>query len=214
MERLTVTDALDERDYLRKQISSLIDNMNFVGVHRIKDAKIGGKTIDTFKQDAVSGHQSIIDKLDRYHRMDAAITESNAKTILKLRSGREMTVAAAIALRKSLKSGDCLEEQLLEALDTQYEVALSTLQSYNERANAELASYKQAKLSSQDKASGKLTEDQVEVIKKFVEDLYGELIDPLDIAHKLEGMKDDHRRLLKELDSAIKISNATTEISF
>lgn len=214
MEQLTVVDALDERDYLRKKITSLINDSVFVGAHRIKDTKLDGKDVDIFKKDAQAAYQSITDQLDRYHRIDVAITESNAVTKVKLRSGKEMTVAAAIAMRKALRDDNCMEERLLVVMDAQYSRALRDMQVYKDKADAELTSYKQAKLSSQDKSNTKLTDDQVEVIEKFVADLYGELVDPLDLAHTLLDKKDAHQRLEKELDSAIKVSNATTLISF
>jgi len=213
METLTIVDALDERDFLRKRILAAISSARFVAARRIKDTKISGKTIADMNSEAVATYQSIRDNIDRYHRLDVAITESNAKTIIELRSGKRMTVAAAIAMRKSLKDGDCLEEKLMDTLQEQYNGALRSITQYNTKANTELEQYKAAKLAAQGKDT-KLTDDQVKVIEAFVADLYGELVDPLDMAHKLNGILDEQANIRKELDSAIKISNATTTITF
>ncbi len=213
METLLVTDALDERDFLRKRILKAIQTTKFVAARRIKDTKVAGKDVKVLSDEAVASYQSIRDNIDRYHRLDVAITESNAKTMVSLRSGKQMTVAAAIALRKSIKEGDCFEERLLNAIDAQYHDALTIVGRYNDKANSELESYKATKLAAQGKDT-KLSEEQIKVIEAFVADLYGELIDPLDMSSKLQTLLDDTANILKELDSAIKISNATTEVSF
>ena len=59
-----------------------------------------------------------------------------------------------------------------------------------------------------------LKEEEVAAIEKLTADLYGELVDPIGIKDKLDALREEHDTLAKELDSAIKISNATTYVEF
>ena len=52
------------------------------------------------------------------------------------------------------------------------------------------------------------------MVEKLTADLYGELIDPIKVETELKTLVDKHDALVKELDSAIKVSNATTYVEF
>ena len=53
-------------------------------------------------------------------------------------------------------------------------------------------------------------EKPLEVVDAYVRENTTELIDPLDIQKKLEKLKEKRDTLLSELDTQIKVSNATT----
>lgn len=50
------------------------------------------------------------------------------------------------------------------------------------------------------------------VVDAYVKENTTELVDPLDIKKKIEGLEEKNNTLLKELDTQIKVSNATTLI--
>ena len=92
-EQILVTKALDERDLLKKKIIRAIDDASFVATKRKKDDKCAnGYTrgmspvslldIEEFKQNATSQYQSINDMIKRYNDINAAITLSNATTVI------------------------------------------------------------------------------------------------------------------------------------
>ena len=50
------------------------------------------------------------------------------------------------------------------------------------------------------------------VVDAYVKENTTELMDPLDIKKKIESLEEKNNTLLKELDTQIKVSNATTLI--
>ena len=218
-EKLLTCDALDERDFLRKKLTRAIDKGKFVGSKRIKDKKVGAVPVEDFTEDVVSDFQSVTDMIKRYQALDVAIIQANAVTKVTTRSGREMTRAEAIALRRSL-SGTVMgmpgesdfTGHLIREMESQYAKATAAVQSFNQKADTELENYKTS-FAGRDN-SKTLKEEEVAAIEKLTADLYGELVDPIGIKDKLEALREEHDTLAKELDSAIKISNATTYVEF
>lgn len=214
-EKLLVCDALDERDALRKKITNQIMSAQFVGSKRVKDTKVNGvKTKEEFESEATSTLQSIKDNIDRYNRLDVAITQANATVEIETRSGVKMTRAAAIALRRTI-SGDGssdFDAMLIAVLTKQRDIAVTNVQALNRKADTETENYKM-NLTGRD-GNKKLSEDEVQMVEKLTADLYGELIDPIKVETELKALVDKHDALVKELDSAIKVSNATTYVEF
>lgn len=214
MEKLLVCDALDERDFLSKKIYSAIEDCKLVTARREKDEKLNGKqTYQEYEKEAKADFQSIKDMIARWQRLDVAITESNATTKVKTRSGKEMTVAAAIALRKSMRydSDTDFMGRLLKHMKRQYNLAVQAVATYNSKADAQLESYKQAMMGNKDK---QLSSDDVEVLDKMVAGLRGVMVDPISIAEQIQTYGDSYEELSKEIDTAIKVSNATTYVEF
>ena len=215
-ERLVVCDALDERDFLRKKIMREIEEAKFVGSHKLKDTKVGGKASKAeFEKEAKSSYSRIKDLISRYQRLDIALTLSNATTDITTRSGKTMTRAAAIALRKQLLGNSTKDSDftgaLIEKIRTQYEEAQVAVARLNSNADAQAEKFKD---NLTNKETGKLDEDSLKAVNKLVEDQYGELVDPLDMTNELKKLVDDYDNLVKELESAIKVSNATTYVEF
>lgn len=217
MEQLLVCDALDERDFLKKKINSAISQAEFVAVKRIQDSKINGRTpVEEFEQNAKSTLQSIKDMIDRYRRLDIAITLSNATTEIKTKSGKVMTVAAAIALRKALVEGGRnnadFTGHLLDKLEKQYNTAVTTLKRTNDIADAQAEKFKEGFVSKD--SNKKISEEDAESLTKLTKGLYGEMIDPIKIEDEMNSLDEEYGLLLKELETAIKVSNATTTIEY
>ena len=104
MERLLVTQALDERDLLKKKISDSIRRCVVVSTARPSDTKVAtGAKIEDFEADAKASFQSVMGLIDRYERLDSAILLANAKEEIDV-AGKVMTRAAAINMRKNLVS--------------------------------------------------------------------------------------------------------------
>lgn len=216
MEKLLVCDALDERDFLRKRINDAIRSLKVVGAKRVKDNKVDGRTsVEDFNKAAQSDYQSIKDLIKRYQDIDIAITDANAKTEIELKSGRRMTRAGAIALRKSLLSNGTTDftGMLINTIERQFKDANAALQTYNRKADSELESYKNG-LINRDSSKRELTEKEIEMANAMVKDLYGEFIDPIGAEAELGKLHDTYDTLLKQIETAIKISNATTYIEF
>lgn len=213
-ERLLVCDALDERDFLRKKITSAISSLKLVGSKRIKDAKVGVTSKEEFENSAKSDYQSVNDLIDRYNRLDTAITLSNATTEIETRSGVKMTRAAAISMRKSIFGNEDTDfvGNLIYTMQKQYDYAVSNVSLLNKKADSELENYKNNLTSKSDAKA--LSQEQIEMCEKLTADLHGELVDPIKIEEQINKLSEEHNALKKELDSAIKVSNATTYVEF
>lgn len=213
-ERLLVCDALDERDFLRKKIISSINSLKLVGSKRIKDTKVGVNSREEFEKAAKSDYQSVNDLINRYNRLDTAIILANATTEIETRSGVRMTRAAAISMRKSIfeNSDTDFTGFLLQTMQFQYDTAVSNVTLLNKKADSELENYKNNLTSKSDNKA--LNQEQIEMCEKLTADLHGELVDPIKIEEQISKLSEEHNALKKELDSAIKVSNATTYVEF
>ncbi len=81
-EKMLVTQALDERDLLVKKIADKIEKASFVDTIKPNEEKVYAKRIgkEEYAKEAESAYQQIMDLIDRFQKIDAAIVDSNAKT--------------------------------------------------------------------------------------------------------------------------------------
>jgi hypothetical protein len=216
-ERMLVCNALDERDFLRKKIISAINSTYFIACKRVKDDKVrttGFTDPKTFENEAKSAYQSITDMIDRYTRLDTAITLANASTEIKLSDDTVMTRAAAISMRKALV-GDTSTDftgKLINVLERQFASVSATANELNAKADRELEQYKD-NMTSGDKAK-ELTPAVTQTLESLVADNRADIIDPIGVEKEIKKLEDKYETLKKELDSAIKVSNATTFVEF
>lgn len=216
-ERMLVCNALDERDFLRKKIISAINSTYFIACKRVKDDKVrttGFTDPKTFENEAKSAYQSITDMIDRYTRLDTAITLANASTEIKLSDDTVMTRAAAISMRKALV-GDTTTDftgKLINVLERQFASVSATANELNAKADRELEQYKD-NMTSGDKAK-ELTPAVTQTLESLVADNRADIIDPIGVEKEIKKLEDKYETLKKELDSAIKVSNATTFVEF
>lgn len=216
-ERMLVCNALDERDFLRRKIISAINSTYFVACKRVKDDKVrttGYTDPKTFENEAKSSYQSITDMIDRYTRLDTAITLANASTEIKLSDDTVMTRAAAISMRKALV-GDTSTDftgRLISVLERQFASVSATANELNAKADRELEQYKD-NMTSGDKAK-ELTPAVTQTLESLVADNRADIIDPIGVEKEIKKLEDKYETLKKELDSAIKVSNATTFVEF
>lgn len=216
-ERMLVCNALDERDFLRKKIISAINSTYFIACKRVKDDKVrttGYTDPKTFENEAKSSYQSITDMIDRYTRLDTAITLANASTEIKLSDDTVMTRAAAISMRKALVGGTSTDftGRLISVLERQFASVSATANELNAKADRELEQYKD-NMTSGDKAK-ELTPAVTQTLESLVADNRADIIDPIGVEKEIKKLEDKYETLKKELDSAIKVSNATTFVEF
>ncbi len=213
-EKMLVTQALDERDLLVKKISDKISKASFVDTIKPNEEKVFEKKIDKveYAREAEAAYQQINDLIERFQKIDAAIVESNAKTEIKTSYGN-FTVAGAISLRSRFRGMDAYDG------DADFEGKLQRkLQSeYNERVrfcdnkNSQLQlTAENMRLSILGRDAKIKDEKPLSVVEAYVKENTTELVDPLDVKKKLEALEEKRNVLLTELDTQIKVSNATT----
>ena len=211
METLKMTQALDEKNFLKIKITTAITNFNPITVVRPKDTVYKNK--ETFEKDAKATYQSIVDQIDRYNRLSSAIIKANAEAMIEVK-GMTMSRAEAISLRTQLKSADNLEQKLLVKMrqsSREASMDLTELQSGLNNIRDKYASNMIASNSTKEKS---LSDDDIEIIDKLTAGYVPEVIDPINLEDKITSYGDKYDNLLQELETAIKLSNATTDVTF
>ena len=217
-EKMLVTQALDERDLLVKKINDKIEAAKFVDAIKRNEEKVFDARVpkDEFMKSAESAYQQIMDLIERYQKIDAAIVASNAKTMIHTSYG-DYTVAGAISLRMRLRDDDeydftnnfevHLMKKLVEGLDMGARIVTDKNKSLQTIAE-------NMRLSILGKDSKTKNDRPLEVVEAYVKENTTELVDPLDTVDKVDKLQDKVLTLLSELDTQIKVSNATTFIEF
>lgn len=215
-EKMLVTQALDERDMLVKKIVDKINRASFVDTIKPNEEKVYEKKVgkEEFAMETEAAYQQIMDLIRRYERIDAAVVASNAKTQITTSYG-QLTIAAAIALRGRLRGvgaydGEADFEGKLQAkLQADYNRQVCFCDARNSQLQSMAESMRLSILGKDTKIK---EEKPLGVVDAYIKENTTELVDPLDVKKKVEELEEKHTKLLKELDTQIKVSNATTFI--
>lgn len=215
-EKMLVTQALDERDLLVKKIADKIAKASFVDTMKPNEEKVYAKRIskEDYAKEAESSYQQIMDLIERFQKIDSAIVASNAQTEVTTSYGT-FTVAGAISLRSRLRGLGAYEDDA----DFEGNLQQKMQAEYNERVrfcdnkNSQLqATAEDMRLSILGRDSKTKDDKPLSVVEAYVKEYTTELVDPLDVKKKLEALEEKRSTLLTELDTQIKVSNATTFI--
>ena len=217
-EKMLVTQALDERDLLVKKIGDKIQKIQMVDTKKRNEEKTVNARVtpEEFGSTASAAYQSIMDLIDRFQRIDAAIVASNAASTVKTSYG-EFTVAGAIALRNRLKrngiytDAGAFELLLTAQIERQYQNAVQTAEYKNKGLESQAETMRLSILGKDSKVKDT---KPLEVVDAYIRENTTEVIDPLESQKKVQELKDKVDMLLTELDTQIKVSNATTMIEF
>lgn len=211
-EKLLITQALDERDLLTKRIKKAIEGTVFVAAVREKDQKLNGVDIAKIEEEAKSNWNSIMDMIDRYERITKAIIQSNATLTIKFSDGTEMTKAEAIAKKNLYKEGKSLIDTLMNTIVRQQRTAIVNFDKYDQSYTSMRQEFMNNLL--QAEKSKELTSDQVASVDTMAKPYEAKMIDPLYVSEKINNSKDKIDTFLAEVDTLIKVSNATEYIEF
>ena len=217
-EKMLVTQALDERDLLVKKINDKIQKMQVVDTKKHNETKTIAVhvSVEEFGDNAMSSYQQILDLIDRYQRIDAAIVASNASTMIKTSYG-EYTVAGAIALRNRLKDSGIYDDKadfeglLIKRMEHQYNISVEYAESKNKMLETQAETMRLSILGKDSKVKDA---KPLEVVDAYIKENTTEIIDPLESQKKAQELKEKKDVLLSELDTQIKVSNATTMVEF
>lgn len=215
MEKLLVTQALDERDLLVKKIADKVAKASFVDTIRNNEDTVAKARIgkDDFAHQAESAYQQIRDLITRYQKIDAAIVASNAVTKV-ITSYGELSVAGAISLRNRLRGNGAYEDadfegNLLRKMENEFHAQVQVADSKNQKLQNTAEGMRLSILGKDSKVKD---DKPLEVVETYVRENTTVLVDPLNIQKQIETLKEKRDTLLRELDTQIKVSNATTFI--
>lgn len=215
-EKLLITQALDERDLLVKKIDAKINSASFLDMIKNNEVTVAGARIgkEEFAKQAAAAFQQINDLIARFQKIDAAIVASNAATKIQTSYG-EFTVAGAISLRSRLRGTGVyrddaeFEGTLLQKMERDFRTRIQSVEDKNRKTQAEAEQMRLAILGKEAKATD---EKALAFVETYVSENTVTLVDPLGIEKKIEELKEKREALLRELDTQIKVSNATTYI--
>lgn len=232
--RMTIVEALDERDLLVKKIESKIKKLQPVAL-----TYAGGELTweklqpnEAFCARAKSAMQQIRDMIERYDSLNMALALSNAETFVDTSRGR-MSISCAVALKNRLRGNGpygketLFEERLAERLNSCYEDREGELRRLNKLAgqggmrrkksaqHIVVVQNPRASRSCSGKTPlrfpGTEASEQKDRNWSYEADKLI-LLDPLDARQVADKIIDDRLDFLSELETKIKITNASTWI--
>ena len=209
MEKMLVTQALNELKLLDGRIDRAISTGRFVTSAKLIEKKVNSITTkEEFSELAKASIQSANDLIERRKKIKAAVVVSNAKTTVDV-NGVMMTVADAIERKNSIE----YEEDLLAKLKSQLSDANNTVMRKNIDMEVQINKIIEASYGKDSKQ--KINPEDYDAIAKpyKLNNEYG-LVDPLGIGNLIRKMEEDIQGFKSNVDSALQISNCTTYIEF
>ena len=165
-----------------------------------------------FEKEARSSYQQIIDLIHWYDKVDQAILRSNAETIIETSYGT-MSIANALALRSRLNcsnpydSDSNFEGNLMMKLQEELNEKIRVMEQKNKGLQNTAETMRLSILGKDTKTKD---ETPLKVVDVYVQENTTELIDPLNVRKKIDELNERRETILNELDTKIKVSNATT----
>lgn len=204
---MTVHEALCEVKVSDSKIKSVLSKARFCAPNKASNTKLDGKAVSEFTEAAKADFQRATDYIRRIEAIKAALNKSNAVTMINVGS-KTMSVAEAIYM---MAHGTDAKSRLLQVMKSQYEAAVRTVQMENgSKLEERLDKMIESNYGSKDKADPELIKKQTEI---FLQQNTYELVDPLDIKKEIDKLEEEILDFQSKVDSALQISNATTEIT-
>lgn len=213
-EKMLVTQALDQRDLLVKKICDKIRKASFTETKKHNEEKVMERRVTQkeFEKEARSSYQQIIDLIHWYDKVDQAILRSNAETIIETSYGT-MSIANALALRSRLNCSNAydsdsnFEGNLMMKLQEELNEKIRVMEQKNKGLQNTAETMRLSILGKDTKTKD---ETPLKVVDVYVQENTTELIDPLNVRKKINELNERRETILNELDTKIKVSNATT----
>lgn len=204
---MTIHKALCELKILDSRINNAISSARFCLANKHSNEKVNGVTVEEYQETMKASYNKASDLIRRREAIKRAVVLSNAKTIVKI-GGKEYTVAEAIEMNNH---GIDLKLQLKNAMKKQYDSAMTAIISKNSVVDDKATEYVVGLFGQ--KESKTANEEYEKARKSYIEANTMELIDPVNILEKIEALEVEIADFTTEVDSALSVSNALTEIT-
>ena len=208
-EVMTVHKALCELKMLDKRINESIMSAEFCRANKHSNVKIDGGTIAEYEAAAVSKYQSTMDMIVRRDAIKRAVVASNAATEVTI-GGNRYTVADAVELRRH---GLSYRRTLLQAMTLQLKRVRSAIEQKNGEELTRAADKMVEVYYGRQTDVKAITEEMKATREKFIEDNTYELLDPIRVENRIRELDKEITAFETEVDSALSVSNAVTEIT-
>lgn len=204
-EKMTVHKALSELKIIDNRIERAINEGTYCVANKVSNKMIHGISIQDYRNSIQGDFDKPVDLIKRRNAIKRAVVLSNAQTKVKV-GEVEYTVAEAIEMNNS---GLVLKETLHIELKRQLGYAKGLIANENGKSLEERAEkYVQGIYTDTDKKSS-----EIEKLRKdFIESNTYELVDPIGIVGEIEKLEKEISDFKVEVDAALSVSNAITEI--
>ena len=209
MEKMLVTQALNELKTLDSRIMRAINSATFVTSAKICEKNVtSNMSKEDFNKNAKADLQSIDDLINRRKNIKAAIVASNAVTMVTV-AGVEMTVAAAIERKTSIE----YERSLLRQMKNQYLTSQQKVDAKNTEMEAAIERLVATAFGKDSKTNIK-SDDYSAIADPYKEKNEWALVDPIDILNQITKREEEIDEFISSVDSQLQISNCTNYIEF
>ena len=206
-ETMTIHKALSELKVLDSRIEDSIYDSKFCTVNKHINQKIDGVCIEDYKKLVVGKYDKVTDLINRRNAIKRAVVLSNATTKVIV-NDREYTIAEAIEMKNH---GIELQELLLAKMKDNYGNAKANLERQNgSELEKRAENHIQGLYGTKDV---KVASEEITAAKNaFIKSQTYDLIDPINIADKIEKLEEKISSFKSEIDSILSTSNAITTI--
>lgn len=207
-EKMTVHKALAELKLLDSRIEKAIAEGIYCVANKHSNDKINGIALDEYAKIMQGRYDKATDLINRRKAIKKAVVLSNAMTKVEV-AGMEYTVAEAIEMKNH---GVEFDKTLMAAMQKHYKMAQMQIKQENGKELEERADQYVTAIYGQ--KEGKTNTADIEKVKSdFLAANQYELVDPLHVLDKIEGSEKSINDFMAEVDSALSVSNALTEIT-
>ncbi len=206
-ETMTVHKALAELKVIGDRINNSIQSGTYCKTNKHSNEKINGVSVDEFKKQIQGTWDKVNDLIRRRNAIKKAVVFSNATTKVKI-GELEMTVAEAIEMKNN---GMDYKKILFNQINSQYANSIVLMDRENgETLTQKAENYVTGLFGSKE---GKSNTDEMEKVRKeYIVNNTIELVDPLKVKERLEELEKEISEFESEVDAALSVSNAITEI--
>lgn len=207
-EKMTVHKALAELKLLDDRIDKAIADGVYCVANKHSNDKINGVPLDEYTKTMQGRYDKASDLINRRKAIKRAVVLSNATTKVKI-ADVEYTVAEAIEMKNH---GVDFDKTLMGAMKRHYDMAQICINEKNGKGLDERA--EQYVVAIYGPKEGKTNTDEMDKVKNdFITANQYELVDPLHVLEKIEDLEKKINDFMTEVDSALSVSNALTEIT-
>lgn len=210
-ETMTMHKALIELKLCKAKIQKTLFNDVFTGVITEREKETRAAELSALKDSILASAQSTNDNIKRYAAIKAAIIQSNAQTKITIAEGKiTMTVAAAIDFRANIIP---MWKDMLNSLSASYKNSMDRIQAHNEQLEIRADASIQQIINSTPNSTSDTQNYLMDYRNKLIEQNEAHLVDPLNIAQKMNEINEMILSMDAEIDAALSVSNAITEIT-
>ena len=217
-QEMTVYSALNKRKIYLDRLNKLsASGASFCGAIQANAVDINGMSIEAFENKCKSNYDKGVAILRNFYSLNAAITVSNATTHLMI-GERDYTVAEAIVRYDRLNAEiEFLNNIAKSVANSQALISKQNADKLSEKAISDYVVKMLSNCNITATESNSQDEQIINLQNRFREDYIAantyKIIDPYDLASRIESMMDELREFRDKFNEAINICNMQTVIS-